>query len=57
VRRLNSLKSSKMKELVFKRQCELEEICRGNHMDINSDAARKSLVELIESGTIHILLE
>ncbi|OAP09253.1 MAP65-5 [Arabidopsis thaliana] len=50
VRRLNSLKSSKMKELVFKRQCELEEICRGNHMDINSDAARKSLVELIESG-------
>lgn len=54
---LNALKSSKMKELVFKRQCELEEICRGNHMDINSDAARKSLVDLIESGTIHILLE
>ncbi|KAG7569677.1 hypothetical protein ISN45_Aa04g023680 [Arabidopsis thaliana x Arabidopsis arenosa] len=50
VKRLNALKSSKMKELVFKRQCELEEICRGNHMDINSDAARKSLVDLIESG-------
>ncbi|XP_023639643.1 65-kDa microtubule-associated protein 5 [Capsella rubella] len=50
VKRLNALKSSKMKELVFKRQCELEEICRGNHMDINSDAARKSLVNLIESG-------
>ncbi|XP_010505525.1 PREDICTED: 65-kDa microtubule-associated protein 5-like [Camelina sativa] len=50
VKRLNTLKSRKMKELVFKRQCELEEICIGNHMDINSDPSRKSLFNLIESG-------
>ncbi|XP_024003963.1 65-kDa microtubule-associated protein 5 [Eutrema salsugineum] len=50
VKRLNALKSSKMKELVFKRQCELEEICREVHMDVNSDAAKQSLVELIDSG-------
>ncbi|KAK6228562.1 hypothetical protein SCA6_000902, partial [Theobroma cacao] len=40
VERLNVLKASKMKELVFKRQNELEEIYRGVHMDVNSDAAR-----------------
>ncbi|XP_010517187.1 PREDICTED: 65-kDa microtubule-associated protein 5-like [Camelina sativa] len=47
VKRLNALKSSKMRELVFKRQCELGEIYRGNHTDINSDAARKSLVKAV----------
>ncbi|CAH2058792.1 unnamed protein product [Thlaspi arvense] len=50
VKRLNALKSSKMKELVLKRQCELEEICREVHMDVNSDAARQSLLDLIDSG-------
>ncbi|KAG2285316.1 hypothetical protein Bca52824_044920 [Brassica carinata] len=43
VKRLNALKSSKMKELVLKRHCELEEICREVHMDFNSDAARQMM--------------
>nr|APA20140.1 microtubule-associated protein 65-5 [Populus tomentosa] len=50
VERLNALKASKMKELVFKRRDELEEIYRGVHMDVDSDAARQILISLIESG-------
>lgn len=51
VQRLNVLKASKMKELVFKRQNELEEIYRGVHMDVDSEAARQILTSRIESGT------
>lgn len=47
---MNILKASKMKELVFKRQNELEEIYRGVHMDVDSDAARQILISLIDSG-------
>ncbi|XP_022764685.1 65-kDa microtubule-associated protein 5 isoform X2 [Durio zibethinus] len=54
VERLNVLKGSKMKELVFKRQNELEEIYRGVHMDVNSDAARQILINLIESGNVDV---
>ncbi|KAK6233636.1 hypothetical protein QUC31_006042 [Theobroma cacao] len=54
VERLNVLKASKMKELVFKRQNELEEIYRGVHMDVNSDAARQLLINLIESGDVDL---
>ncbi|XP_011020464.1 PREDICTED: 65-kDa microtubule-associated protein 5 isoform X1 [Populus euphratica] len=54
VERLNALKASKMKELVFKRQNELEEIYRGVHMDVDSDAARQILISLIESGNAEI---
>ncbi|XP_017984356.1 PREDICTED: 65-kDa microtubule-associated protein 5 [Theobroma cacao] len=43
-----------MKELVFKRQNELEEIYRGVHMDVNSDAARQLLINLIESGDVDL---
>ncbi|KAK6233631.1 hypothetical protein QUC31_006037 [Theobroma cacao] len=43
-----------MKELVFKRQNELEEIYRGVHMDVNSDAARQLLINLIESGAVDL---
>nr|XP_023884164.1 65-kDa microtubule-associated protein 5 isoform X2 [Quercus suber] len=50
VAQLNVLKSGKMKELVFKRQNELEEIYRGVHMDVDSDAARQILTNLIDSG-------
>ncbi|KAL5075953.1 hypothetical protein RYX36_014937 [Vicia faba] len=49
VQRLNVLKASKMKELVFKRHNELEEIYRGVHMDVDSEAARKILTSRIES--------
>lgn len=51
VQSLNVLKASKMKELVLKRQNELEEIYRGVHVDVNSDAARQILINLIESGS------
>lgn len=52
VERLNILKVSKMKELVFKRQNELEEIYRGVHMDVDSDTARQILITLMESGLL-----
>ncbi|KAM1781534.1 hypothetical protein ACFX11_040101 [Malus domestica] len=52
VERLNVLKASKMKELVFKRQSELEEIYRGVHMDVDSDSAREILSSLIDSGSV-----
>lgn len=50
VERLNVLKASKMKELIFKRQSELEEIYKGVHMDVDSDNARQILINLMESG-------
>ncbi|KAK3228660.1 hypothetical protein Dsin_000541 [Dipteronia sinensis] len=50
VERLDILKASKMKELVFKRQNELEEVYKGVHMDVDSDVAREILIGLIESG-------
>lgn len=39
-----------MRELVFKRQNELEEIYRVVHMDVDSGAARQILNDLIDSG-------
>ncbi|RDY11060.1 65-kDa microtubule-associated protein 5, partial [Mucuna pruriens] len=51
---LNVVKASKMKDLVFKRQNELEEIYRGVHMDVDSEAARQILTSLIESGNIDL---
>ncbi|KAG8391074.1 hypothetical protein BUALT_Bualt01G0150000 [Buddleja alternifolia] len=52
VERLNVLKVSKMKELIFKRQSELEEIYQGVHMDVDSEKARQILISLIESGSV-----
>ncbi|KAL0380076.1 UNVERIFIED_CONTAM: microtubule-associated protein 5 [Sesamum angustifolium] len=54
VERLNVLKASKMKELIFKRQSELEEIYEGVHMDVDSDKARQILSTLIESGSVDL---
>ncbi|XP_059429033.1 65-kDa microtubule-associated protein 5 isoform X1 [Corylus avellana] len=54
VERLNALKASKMKELVFKRQNELEEIYRGVHMDVDSDVAREILGSLVDSGNVDL---
>ncbi|CAN0862658.1 65-kDa microtubule-associated protein 5 [Linum grandiflorum] len=54
VERLNVLKASKMKELVLKRQNELEAIYRDVHVDIDSDAAREMLISLIESGNTEL---
>ncbi|KAL2326289.1 hypothetical protein Fmac_025347 [Flemingia macrophylla] len=54
VQRLKVVKASKMKDLVFKRQNELEEIYRGVHMDVDSEDARKILISLIESGNVDL---
>ncbi|KAK8662048.1 hypothetical protein V6N13_091636 [Hibiscus sabdariffa] len=54
VQSLNVLKASKMRELVFKRQNELEEIYRGVHIDVNSDAARQILINLIDSDNVDL---
>ncbi|KAL6493811.1 hypothetical protein OROGR_031720 [Orobanche gracilis] len=51
VERLNVLKASKMKELIFRRQSELEEICKGVHMDVDIDKSRQTLISLMESGS------
>ncbi|CAL4908191.1 unnamed protein product [Urochloa decumbens] len=50
VKRLSQLKASKMKELVFKKMTELEEIYRSVHMDIDSDSERQNLNDIIDSG-------
>lgn len=50
VKRLTHLKASKMKELVFKKMTELEEIYRSVHMEIDSDSERRILNDLIDSG-------
>ncbi|KAJ3676532.1 hypothetical protein LUZ60_003944 [Juncus effusus] len=50
VQRLNLLKASKMKEIVLKKQDELEEIYRAVHMDFESDKERQILVDRIDSG-------
>lgn len=41
-----------MRELVLKRQTELEEIYREVHMEVDTDAARKMLINLIDSGSL-----
>lgn len=43
-----------MKELIFKRQSELEEIYEGVHMDIDADKARQLLITLMESGLVRL---
>ncbi|XP_073128206.1 65-kDa microtubule-associated protein 5 isoform X2 [Henckelia pumila] len=54
VERLNDLKASKMRELIFKRQSELEEIYDVIHMDVDSEKARQILITLLESGNIDL---
>lgn len=49
--RLEELKASKMKELVFKKRSELEEICRKTHMIPESDSAMEAAIDAIETGT------
>ncbi|KAK8919270.1 65-kDa microtubule-associated protein 1 [Platanthera zijinensis] len=50
VERLNILKATKMKELVLKKQNELEEIYRGVHMEFDFVAARQKIINNINSG-------
>ncbi|KAI3757529.1 hypothetical protein L6452_05069 [Arctium lappa] len=52
VSRLENLKASRMKELVFKKRSELEEICRKTHLLPESDRSLEIALEAIESGAI-----
>ncbi|XP_076953992.1 65-kDa microtubule-associated protein 3-like [Bidens hawaiensis] len=52
VSRLESLKSSKMKELVFKKRSELEDICRKMHILPQNDTSLEIAIEAIESGAV-----
>ncbi|GAB2239963.1 hypothetical protein Droror1_Dr00020481 [Drosera rotundifolia] len=54
VEMLKVQKGSKMKELVLKRQTELEEIYKEVHMEIDGGSAREILTSLIESGTMNL---
>nr|GMC49832.1 65-kDa microtubule-associated protein 1-like [Ipomoea batatas] len=52
VERLDQLKASKMKEIAFKRQTELEEIFALAHIEIDTEAAREKILSLIDSGNV-----
>lgn len=52
VERLDQLKASRMKEIAFKRQSELEEIFAHAHIEIDSEAARGKILSLIDSGNV-----
>lgn len=52
VRRLDQLKASRMKEIAMKKQAELEDIYAHAHMGVDSAAAEKIIVALIESGNV-----
>jgi protein regulator of cytokinesis 1 len=52
VQRLDELKYSKMKEIAFKKQTELEDIYAGAHTVIDTAAAHLKLLSLIEAGNI-----
>ncbi|KAK7308318.1 hypothetical protein VNO77_41920 [Canavalia gladiata] len=52
VERLAKLKASRMKELVFKKRSELEEICRLTHIEPDTSTAAEKASALIDSGLV-----
>lgn len=52
VERLTKLKASRMKELVFKKRLELEEICRLTHIEPDTSTAAEKASALIDSGLV-----
>ncbi|XP_074580929.1 65-kDa microtubule-associated protein 5 [Curcuma longa] len=54
VERLNVLKAGKMKEIVLKKQTELDEIYKSVHMDVDIEGARRMLVDHIDSGKVDL---
>ncbi len=48
VDRLDTLKASRMKELVVKRRLELEDICRCAHIERDANTTEEKLVALVE---------
>lgn len=51
VERLDQLKASRMKDIAFKKQTELEDIYAQAHIAINSSAARDRIMSIIESNS------
>ncbi|KAE9596382.1 putative microtubule-associated protein, MAP65/Ase1/PRC1 [Lupinus albus] len=52
VGRLDQLKASRMKEIAFKKQTELEEIFARAHIEIDPEASREKIMTLIDSGNV-----
>lgn len=52
VDRLDQLKASKMKELVFKKRMELEEICRRAHLEPDDSTSPEKSNALIDAGMV-----
>lgn len=52
VDRLDQLKASRMKEIAFRKQTELEEIFARAHIEIDTEVAREKIMELIDSGSV-----
>ncbi|CAK9165489.1 unnamed protein product [Ilex paraguariensis] len=52
VERLDRLKGSRMKEIAFKKQAELEEIFASVHIEIDLEVAREKIMALIDSGNV-----
>ncbi|OAY28432.1 65-kDa microtubule-associated protein 1-like isoform X1 [Manihot esculenta] len=52
VERLDQLKASRMKEIAFKKQSELEEIYVLAHIEIDPEGAREKIMALIDSGNV-----
>lgn len=50
--RLDQLKASRMKEIAFKKQAELEEIFARAHIEIDPEAAREKILAMIDSGNV-----
>jgi protein regulator of cytokinesis 1 len=48
VDRLDTLKASRMKELVVKRRLELEDICRCAHIEPDANTTKEKLIALME---------
>ncbi|CAO2828993.1 unnamed protein product [Amaranthus hypochondriacus] len=55
VKRLDELKTSKMKELFVRKQFELQEICSRSHMEIPSPSEMENITHLVDSGTIDLV--
>ncbi|XP_039000543.1 65-kDa microtubule-associated protein 1-like [Hibiscus syriacus] len=52
VEQLDQLKPSRMKEITFKKQVELEEIFSRVHIEIDPEADREKIMALIDSGNV-----
>ncbi|KNA04536.1 hypothetical protein SOVF_198810 [Spinacia oleracea] len=52
VERLDHLKFSRMKEIAFKKQGELEEIYARAHIEIDTEAAREKILAIIDAGNV-----